>query len=1751
MVVGGALAMTAEGRGVVQLGHRGEEGGAARGRQPHGLVEGPVEPMAGQEPARPSQVRGAHHRPLQPLERAVPGAVVHQAVAAASPAEWAPLTPHPVVPASPGPVLPEPLERPVAALPPEVPRGTGGGPGSPASGRARRGAGPAAAGCRGAAGAPPRRGRSGTRGAPRASRPGAEPTRAGPRGARPSRPAAARGTDGAAAAAPGEGWAGPAPRRQGAETAAPAGARRRPALAARVAFLRRTDPRCPSAAGSPASGGAALPAPPRPPARARAEAPVQVAGAARADRPRVAPRAPLAPAAAGRLGLRAAVEGPPLRRRLAPRRAALPDRLPARLGLPLPRGEPARAGAAAAGPRRPHARAGGGAPQDASRPLARGPRDEGTGPPAPGGRARQVDPPPDEGRLRLRRARLASPLGAPGVAAAAEARVGPAGPEARLPRAPAPRAGVLGRADVPGPRGRPGAGDAAPPAAAAPGRAGPARQVPAPDRAAGPPVRAVPAPPPDRRHCCPRRGRGRRGCGRLHAPTTLARPYAGLSGDARRDDRWKLRRWRRALRRPPRVPDCGLPLALDHAARRLRRRRPGSPSTGGTGPPTWTPGGHGDAARAGRTGRAAGSRRAAPRARRPAGSAPAPTPVSGRGGGAAAPTRSSSPGRAPAPSAAPPGTATPAGRGGGAARPRPSAAPSGPSRAAGGTSRAARPAPVRAAGPARASCGASRATSPTRPAPAAAGRASARATARRRGGRHGRSPSPRSTSPASARSAAPAPAAAGRAAAGRPGRATRGASTGSGGGGAAPRAASSSGRGGRPASGSGSGGGTRPATGPPAAASRTGARRAAAGPRAGRRVTRAARSAGPGPARAPARAARPRTARRRGGDRPASGGASARRGSRHGRGAGRADGRPGAGSAVAGTGGTSSPAPAAGARRPRRSRPPGSSGSVSGRVGAANTSSSRTGQSGARAPGAARAARRGAPPGGPRGTGGGPGSPASGRARRGAGPAAAGCRGAAGAPPRRGRSGTRGAPRASRPGAEPTRAGPRGARPSRPAAARGTDGTPEGKASARLPTAGAGSVGYAHLKCAPCANGSAVACGRARLRRGTSACGSTRPSGSSGAPPRPASGEMATEARAVLRKRLDQLLLAGLTRRERLPKQPEPDWPRLPAGEWRLLASPSFAVPIPVARPPLGAPPPAGAALPAPPRPPARARAEAPVQVAGAARADRPRVAPRAPLAPAAAGRLGLRAAVEGPPLRRRLAPRRAALPDRLPARLGLPLPRGEPARAGAAAAGPRRPHARAGGGAPQDASRPLARGPRDEGTGPPAPGGRARQVDPPPDEGRLRLRRARLASPLGAPGVAAAAEARVGPAGPEARLPPRSPPPRAGVLGRADVPGPRGRPGAGDAAPPAAAAPGRAGPARQVPAPDRAAGPPVRAVPAPPPDRRHCCPRRKLRKDDMADFADWRRQARELGWRYEGIEGPRRAGPGPTREERIARAYEAALPWLERELDRRAVVSGADARTAALRGLIAAGIEETADVGRVTALFRSEGVRQYGEATALVWGRAGERGEVGITTALHAADEAEFMRLARAAAGDRTGALRAGEIAAAAGRSGLAFEGEHGAAQRRAMHRLGEGGRLGVVVGAAGSGKTTLLRPLVAAWTGQGRAVHGVALAWRQADDLAEAGIAKENVRALSVFLDGAKAGAFVLDRRSVVVVDELGLLGTRQGLELLRLQEARGFRLAMLGDDRQCQAIEAGPIVDLVRRALGPDQVPEILTT
>ena len=151
--------------------------------------------------------------------------------------------------------------------------------------------------------------------------------------------------------------------------------------------------------------------------------------------------------------------------------------------------------------------------------------------------------------------------------------------------------------------------------------------------------------------------------------------------------------------------------------------------------------------------------------------------------------------------------------------------------------------------------------------------------------------------------------------------------------------------------------------------------------------------------------------------------------------------------------------------------------------------------------------------------------------------------------------------------------------------------------------------------------------------------------------------------------------------------------------------------------------------------------------------------------------------------------------------------------------------------------------------------------------------------------------------------------------------------------------------------------------------------------------------------------------------------------------------------------------------------------------------------------------------------------------------------------AQRAMMTELATGGRLGVAIGVAGSGKSTALAPLVDAWKEDGRQVFGITLAWRQAGDLHAAGI--EERAAVAAFIKRVESGQYALDRNSVVVVDELGQLGTRQLLELLRMQQRTGTQLVMVGDPKQCQSIEAGPVIDLLRNALGEDAIPQLLTS
>jgi hypothetical protein len=325
---------------------------------------------------------------------------------------------------------------------------------------------------------------------------------------------------------------------------------------------------------------------------------------------------------------------------------------------------------------------------------------------------------------------------------------------------------------------------------------------------------------------------------------------------------------------------------------------------------------------------------------------------------------------------------------------------------------------------------------------------------------------------------------------------------------------------------------------------------------------------------------------------------------------------------------------------------------------------------------------------------------------------------------------------------------------------------------------------------------------------------------------------------------------------------------------------------------------------------------------------------------------------------------------------------------------------------------------------------------------------------------------------------------------------------------------------------------------------------RAKGGKDDVANFASWREQAERFGWKPPETFMRQTHRPELTDEQRIRIGYENALPMLEELLGRKSVITQHDIRSIAGRGLIPVGAKSVTDINAVTQMMREEGVMQQGKKTALVWGHEQGARHVSVTTELHETQEKRFIELAKSLADDKSAAIPEAVLNRAIDQSGLRFDGEHGKSQLAMISRLGSGGRYAVAIAAAGAGKTAALKPIVAAKKELGWNLYGASPAWRQADDLVDAGIDQKNIRAYSVLIDELSSGKLRLGSKDLVAVDEISLLGTAPGLRLLEHANAMGFQVIALGDPIQCAALEAGSIIDLTKKAL-PGQVPEIITT
>jgi len=154
----------------------------------------------------------------------------------------------------------------------------------------------------------------------------------------------------------------------------------------------------------------------------------------------------------------------------------------------------------------------------------------------------------------------------------------------------------------------------------------------------------------------------------------------------------------------------------------------------------------------------------------------------------------------------------------------------------------------------------------------------------------------------------------------------------------------------------------------------------------------------------------------------------------------------------------------------------------------------------------------------------------------------------------------------------------------------------------------------------------------------------------------------------------------------------------------------------------------------------------------------------------------------------------------------------------------------------------------------------------------------------------------------------------------------------------------------------------------------------------------------------------------------------------------------------------------------------------------------------------------------------------------------GLVLSGE----QADALAHVTDGRGLGVVVGYAGTGKSAMLGVAREAWEAAGYEVRGVALSGIAAENLeVGSGIASRTIASME---HGWAQGRDMLTSRDVLVIDEAGMVGTRQLERVLSHAADAGAKVVLVGDPQQLQSIEAGAAFRSIHERHGGAEIGEV---
>ncbi len=147
---------------------------------------------------------------------------------------------------------------------------------------------------------------------------------------------------------------------------------------------------------------------------------------------------------------------------------------------------------------------------------------------------------------------------------------------------------------------------------------------------------------------------------------------------------------------------------------------------------------------------------------------------------------------------------------------------------------------------------------------------------------------------------------------------------------------------------------------------------------------------------------------------------------------------------------------------------------------------------------------------------------------------------------------------------------------------------------------------------------------------------------------------------------------------------------------------------------------------------------------------------------------------------------------------------------------------------------------------------------------------------------------------------------------------------------------------------------------------------------------------------------------------------------------------------------------------------------------------------------------------------------------------------------QRRAIGHITGPERISAVVGFAGAGKSTMLAAAREAWEAEGYRVLGAALSGKAAAGLEESSGIQS--RTLASWSRGWENDRHQLGRGDVFVIDEAGMIGSRQLARFVGEAEARGAKIVLVGDHEQLQAIGAGAPFRAITEEIGHAELSEI---